>query len=348
MAIDIIEDLENGSIDRPLKGLMLENGIHLYDTKQEILDQQTISKGRVSNAVIFARDIKKFLVFDAEGENYEEKDVPGGVDFSDYVKKFSDAELKSLSIAYDGKYGDERLFYPFELKQDVNGWTQEQFTGVRIFQSKDKNSGALGDKILELGSARVDLNKPSYVEGKRIAERTTHHIYNSYSLNDLINPDGKNIPEWIAENPSYTQIQFLNNLFSCTILGRSNWIVSATTSGEDYNGTFPNGYQQIEIHRNGGGSRSFLRAYNKESSTHYFANYKSNTELNWKQYAYTDDLGALKDKTSYDNEIQNISTNGTGVFAEYLGFGSTSAEHTHTFDDSGVFWISNLQSSTRK
>lgn len=78
MAIDIIEDLENGSIDRPLKGLMLENGIHLYDTKQEILDQQTISKGRVSNAVIFARDIKKFLVFDAEGENYEEKDAPGG------------------------------------------------------------------------------------------------------------------------------------------------------------------------------------------------------------------------------------------------------------------------------
>lgn len=268
-------------------------------------------------------------------------------DLSNYVEKYSKAELNCIQLAYDGKFESERLFYPFEIKQDVNGWTQEQFTGVRTFQSKDKNSGVLGDKILELGTSRVDLNKPSYVQGKRIAERTTHNIYNSYSLSDLINTEGKTLPEWIAENPAYTQIQFLNTLFSCTVLGSSNWIVSATTSGEDYNGTFPNGYQQIEIHRNGGGSRSFLRSYNKESSVHYFAKYKANTELYWKQYAYTDDLGVLKDKKSYDNEIQSIDTSGTGIFAEYLGFGSTSAQHTHTFDESGVFWISNLQSSTR-
>ncbi len=57
---------------------MLENGIHIFNTKQEILDQQTLSLDRVENAVIFARDIKKFLIFDATGENYEERDVPGG------------------------------------------------------------------------------------------------------------------------------------------------------------------------------------------------------------------------------------------------------------------------------
>ena len=78
MAIDIIENLENASLGRPLKGLMLENGLHIFDTKQEILDQQTLSLGRVKDSVIFARDIKKFLVFDSTGENYEEKDVPGG------------------------------------------------------------------------------------------------------------------------------------------------------------------------------------------------------------------------------------------------------------------------------
>ena len=301
------------------------------------------------NAFVFAEsDAVEFDVDEDTNTRIVKIDLDSvAPDLSNYVEKYSKAELNYIQMAYDGKFGNDRSFYPFELRQDVNGWTQEQFTGVRIFQSKDKNSGALGDKILELGSLRVDLNKPSYVEGKRIAERTTHHIYNSYSLSDLINPDGKTLPEWVAENPGYTQIQFLSNLFSCTILGRSNWIVSATTSGESYNGTFPNGYQQIEIHRNGGGSRSFLRAYNKESPTHYFANYKSNTELNWKQYAYTDELSGLNEKISYDNEIANVETIGSGVFAEYLGYGSTSAEHSHTFDNSGVFWVSNLQSSAR-
>lgn len=59
------------------------------------------------------------------------------------------------------------------------------------------------------------------------------------------------------------------------------------------------------------------------------------------------DLSDLKNKISYNNQLQNVSTNGTGIFAEYLGLGSSSAEHTHTFDETGVFWISNLQSSTR-
>ncbi len=86
MTIDVIEEIQNGSLDRPLKGLMLENGIHIFETKQEILDQQTISLGRVKDAVIFARDIKKFLIFNETGETYEEKDIPGGQDLDDYAK----------------------------------------------------------------------------------------------------------------------------------------------------------------------------------------------------------------------------------------------------------------------
>ena len=86
MTIDVIEEIDNGSLDRPLKGLMLENGIHIFETKQEILDQQAISLGRVKGAVIFARDIKKFLIFNETGETYEEKDIPGGQDLDDYAK----------------------------------------------------------------------------------------------------------------------------------------------------------------------------------------------------------------------------------------------------------------------
>lgn len=264
-----------------------------------------------------------------------------------YIKKYTRAETEYVQIAYQGKYGDERVYYPSTLRQDVNGWTQFEYTGNLQFKPRDKSTGELGDTTLRIGAARSDFYHPLYVEGKRAAERTSHHIYNTYSLNDLITSNSESFVEWMANNPDYTQVQFLNTLFSCTVLGSANWVVSATTSGEDYNGTFPNGYQQIEIHRNGGGSRSFLRAYNKESPTHYFANYKANTELDWKQYAYADDSVDLKDKISYDNEIQNLNTTGSGVFVEYLGFGSTSAEHTHTFDESGVFWISNLQSSTR-
>lgn len=345
---EIMELVGVSTAERPIKGFALDKALYVANTKQDVLDEQAISSERVANLVVWAKDIAKFMVFNEDGTSHEEKDFPSGAgELDNYVEKYSKAELNYIQLAYDGKYGDGRTFYPIEIKQDANGWTQEHYTGVRIFQSKDKNSGALGDKVLELGTSRVDLNKPAYVQGKRVAERTTHNIYNTYSLSDLIKPDSESFTDWMTNNPDYTQIQFLNTLFSCTVLGSSNWVVSATTSGEDYNGTFPSGYQQIEIHRNGGGSRSFLRSYNKESSIHYFANYKANTELSWKQYAYTNDLVALKDKVSYDNEIQNINTNGSGVFAEYLGFGSTSSEHTHTFDESGVFWISNLQSSTR-
>lgn len=233
-----------------------------------------------------------------------------------YIAKYSIAETDHVQIAYQGKYGDDRVYYPSNLRQDVNGWLQLEYTGNLQFKPKDKNTDAISDTTLRLGTARSDFYHPLYVDGKRVAERTPQNIYNSYSLNNLINSDGKTLPEWIAENPDYTQVQFLNTLFSCTVLGSANWIVSATTSGEDYNGTFPNGYQQIEIHRNGGGSRSFLRAYNKESTVHYFANYKANQELDWKQYAYQDDVS-----NQIDDKIESEKAKGEwigGVFKDTI------------------------------
>ena len=81
----VAERIENGTGERPLKGLLLESGIYYVDTKQEILDEQGISQGRVANLVVYAKDVKKWLVFTSDGSSYEEKDLPSGQDLSNYL-----------------------------------------------------------------------------------------------------------------------------------------------------------------------------------------------------------------------------------------------------------------------
>ena len=429
MAIDIIEDLQNASLDRPLKGLLMENGLHIFATKQDILDEQAISKGRVANAVIFARDIKKWLVFDENGENYEEKENPGATEETNYrdtavldhvesigfdenkkatidnpqdqrfmfvdlptrlynsgdaditldsskpigviqlenfanynwdypeiivrlyvdsdstylggfripygfgaVVKYnlnnksennlskgywtwsmfvvdwsvvqkvatSEGQFASVETAYLGLFGDEgeddeRVFYPAMFKQDVNGWTQFEFTANMQFKSKNKDSGVVGDKVLELQPSKVVNHKQPFYGDDKLATRTNNHITNTFSFNDLIHSSGMNINEWIADNDGYTPQELLGAIYDSKVLGSTNWIVSATTSGNDYNGTFPNGFQQVELHRSGGSSRNFMRAYNKESTTHYFSPYKANTDPTWKKYTFDEDVPGLVD-----------------------------------------------------
>lgn len=82
-------------------------------------------------------------------------DSPGG----DYIQKHTNAELNKLFVAYQGRYGENRVYYPVSLLQDANGLTQLEFTGSMLFKYKDKNSGVLGDNILELMSGLVSLHK---------------------------------------------------------------------------------------------------------------------------------------------------------------------------------------------
>lgn len=79
---------------------------------------------------------------------------------SDFIAKYTNAELDRLYVAYQGKYGDNRAFYPFYLGQDANGWTQVEFTGNMVFKAKDKDTGVLGNKVFEVKSNGVTTYKP--------------------------------------------------------------------------------------------------------------------------------------------------------------------------------------------
>ena len=56
----------------------------------------------------------------------------------------------------------------------------------------------------------------------------------------------------------------------------------------------------------------------------------------------------LNDKISYDNSTSTTSSTGQGDIYEFLGAGSSSAVHNHTFDDSGVVWIANFQVTSQR
>ncbi|AUR83717.1 coil containing protein [Vibrio phage 1.039.O._10N.286.55.A2] len=56
----------------------------------------------------------------------------------------------------------------------------------------------------------------------------------------------------------------------------------------------------------------------------------------------------LLNKVSYESSTVNTESTGQGTIHEFLGSGSTSAVHTHTFNDSGVVWIANFQVSSAR
>lgn len=326
MAIDIIEDLENANLGRPLKGLMLENGIHIFDTKQEILDQQALSLDRVENAVIFARDIKKFLIFDETGENYEERDVPGGSDFDDYVKKFSKAELNYINLAFEGKYGDERIYYPVELQQDTNGWTQFKFTGYLDFKTKDKATGVTTDAVLELRPDRVVNKKQPYFNDDKISTRANNHIANTTNLSDMITPDGTTVADWISANPDYTPPELLEQIFTSKVVGFLNWQGLVTVSADDYNVTLPNRYGIWEIRRTNDATRNYMYMHVKESNEVYRAPYIAGSDPVWSLMAYVSDIDEIVDdridsifnpSPSIDIELKNPDFSDDGYEINY-------------------------------
>ena len=303
----VAERIENGTGERPLKGLLLESTLYYVNTKQEILDEQGISQKRVANLVVYAKDVKKWLVFNSDGSSFEEKDLPSGQDLSNYIEKNSEAQLSKLKLAFAEENNTLDIF------QDVNKWTQVHFTGTTQFKSKDSNTGIVGDKILEVTPTRINFVKQAYDSGgNKIASRVNNHIANTASFSNLINSENKTINEWIADNPEYTPQEFLAQIFSCKVLGLTNWVASITTSGNNYNGTFPNNFQQVEIHKTGGSSRNFIKSYNKESSTHYYYSYKaSDTKIEWNEYAYKSHIDPiLDDVDNINNRLDNIEIGG--------------------------------------
>lgn len=229
----------------------------------------------------------------------------------------SEGQFASVETAYLGLFGDEgesdeRLFYPVMLKQDVNGWTQFEFTANMQFKSKNKDTGVVGDKVLEIQPSKVVHHKQPYYGDDKLATRTNNNISNTASFNDLIHSSGQTINEWIAANEGYEPSELLDAIFDSKVLGSTNWICSATTSGNNYNGTFPTSYQQVEIHKTGGSSRNFMRAYNKESQTHYFAPYKSGEDPVWKTYTYAEDIPDIIDVEiqPLEERVTNLETGG--------------------------------------
>jgi len=274
-----------------------------------------------------------------------------------------------FGVLYTSSIGQQLVVYPnnsCRLTRTDTSWDVQQDgtflrTGIRSSTSRNTPLEPDGSAMIPVnGISVIDLpdDIASYIEdaeGHRvmqldftgIAQQTNANINNTYSFSNLITSTGQSIPAWISDNPGYTPQQFLAAVFSSTVLGGTKWVLSATTSGTSYNGTFPGSFQQVEIHRNGDNTRCFLRAYDKESNVHYFAGYKAGQDLAWKKYAYDSDVTGLESKIVYDNEVTNITTTGQGLIAEYVGYGSTSARHNHNFDGSGVFWLSNFQTSKR-
>ena len=79
---------------------------------------------------------KRIRYYD-ESANFTEDDYYPSNNPDAYVKVHSNAELNSLMCAYEGKYGDDSVYEPVKLKQDVNGWTQLEFTTNMLFKSKN-------------------------------------------------------------------------------------------------------------------------------------------------------------------------------------------------------------------
>ena len=234
-----------------------------------------------------------------------EKDVPVIPD-NGYVEKYSRADLDYVQVAYQGKYGDDRVYYPASINQDSNGWTFCKFTGYMEFVPRNKNNGNDGNSVLELRDNRVVHKKQPYFNDDKLAIKATNNISNASSFNDVITTGGKSVNQWISENPSYTPSQLLDVVFDSKVLGETNWIVSITASSNTYNGTIPSGFSQWELHKTGGAARDFMRVYHKESHTVYFAPYKSGQDPVWKKYAWQEDVSTETDSKIAADKAKGI------------------------------------------
>ena len=102
---------------------------------------------------------------DADADVYWER-IDDGTGASDVYE----GEFGSVSVAYNGLYGDDnRVYYPAVMTQDVNGWTQQEYTGNYVFKVKNKETGVIGEKTFQLGENRAEFFLKPYYNGDKIA-----------------------------------------------------------------------------------------------------------------------------------------------------------------------------------
>ena len=229
-----------------------------------------------------------------------EKNVPV-IPENGYIEKYTRADTDYIHVAYQGKYDDDKIYYPVSFSQDGNGWTQLRFTGNMVFHCNNKDTGSELSKPFEIRQSKVVHNVQPYYGDNKLAIKASNNISNAASFNDVITTGGKSVSQWISENPSYTPSQLLDVVFDSKVLGETNWIVSITASSNTYNGTIPSGFSQWELHKTGGAARDFMRVYHKESHTVYFAPYKEGEDPEWKRYAFKEDVTTeIDDKIAAD------------------------------------------------
>ena len=233
------------------------------------------------------------------------KDIPVIPD-NGYIEKYTRADTDYIQMAYQGKYGDGRVYYPAGINQDSNGWVSFKFTGYLEFTPRDKATGATSDTVLELRPDRAIHKKQPYFNNDKLAIKATNNISNASSFNDVITTGGKSVNQWISENPDYTPSQLLDVVFDSKVLGETNWVVSLTASSNTYNDTIPSGFSQWELHKTGGAARDFMRVYHKESHTVYFAPYKSGQDPVWKKYAWQEDVSTETDSKIAADKAKGI------------------------------------------
>lgn len=127
-------------------------------TKELRISYKDIGTGLSTSVFGIGRTQAQFLVQPYYGNDALAlaKDVPNTDSF---IQKHTNAELNKLYVAYQGKYNENRVHYPAAFWQDVNGWTQLEFTGNMLFKSRGKDTGSLGDKILEVKAGSVATHK---------------------------------------------------------------------------------------------------------------------------------------------------------------------------------------------
>ena len=103
MSKDIKELITFSTEERPIKGFALESSLYIAETKQAVLDEQSISFERTARLVVWAKDIQRFMTFSVDGSTYEEKQFPtGDANLDDYVRVDS-LEVDFPLIKMDGK-----------------------------------------------------------------------------------------------------------------------------------------------------------------------------------------------------------------------------------------------------
>lgn len=135
----------------------------IIDATRELrINYKDVALGSTLTVMGIDNNQAQFLVPIMQGNDAValKKDIPNADSF---IQKHTNAELNRMFAAYQGKYGDNRIHHPVSIYQDVNGWTQLEFTGNMLFKPRGKDTGTLGEKVLEIRSEKLVAHKETEI-----------------------------------------------------------------------------------------------------------------------------------------------------------------------------------------